>query len=148
MDPDTCRNLFSSQPVARLATIGGDGPHLVPVTFAVRGDIVVTAVDHKPKRTTRLQRLVNIAADPAVTILVDHYDEDWAHLWWVRADGTASIAESGDLHAEAVELLAAKYDHYRTRRPQGAAIWIKVERWTGWRAVSSQGGRSPDSLSG
>ena len=48
-----------------------------------------SAVDHKPKRSRALQRLENIAANPAVSLLVDDYAEDWSKLWWVRADGTA-----------------------------------------------------------
>lgn len=77
--------------VARLSTTRADGrPHVVPMTFALlsggeHADALVTAVDAKPKRTTDLQRLRNIAANPAVSVLVDHYDDDWTQLWWVRA---------------------------------------------------------------
>ena len=76
--------LFAAAPVARLATVGPDGcPHLVPVVFAVDGDVVYTAVDGKPKVSLRLRRLANIAARPQVSLLVDHYDDDWSRLWWV-----------------------------------------------------------------
>lgn len=118
--------------MARLATTGASGPHIVPIVFAASGDRIVTAVDHKPKRTRRLRRLTNIAADPAVAVLVDHYDDDWAKLWWVRADGSASVLESGPGFSSAVELLGAKYGQYRDHPPSGPVIDITVERWVGW----------------
>ena len=59
----------------------------MPVTFAVLGDIIVIAIDHKPKRSMNLKRLRNIADNPRVSLLVDRYDDDWSQLWWVRADG-------------------------------------------------------------
>jgi len=129
------RELFASATVARLATVGADGaPHLVPVCFAVVGDIVYSAVDDKPKRTTDLARLVNIAAEPRVALLADHYDGDWTRLWWVRADGHARIVASADERALALEALAAAYTQYAARPPQGPVIGIEVRRWSGWSA--------------
>jgi PPOX class probable F420-dependent enzyme len=132
MNPEHCRALFASQPVARLATVGAAGPHLVPVVFAVEGDRIVTAIDHKPKRTERLQRLLNIEADPAVAVLADHYEDDWTRLWWVRADGAARILGEGADWSAAIDLLAAKYAHYLERPPSGPVIEITVARWSGW----------------
>jgi len=127
------RRRFAAARVARLATVGADGrPHLVPVTFAVAGDVIVTAVDHKPKRTTALRRLANIAANPRVSLLVDEYSEDWTSLWWVRADGPARVVEAGPDRATAAARLVAKYDQYRARPPAGPAIVIEVRRWRGW----------------
>jgi len=124
--------------VARLATVSAEGaPHIVPVTFAVEGDVIWTAVDHKPKRTTALRRLANIAANPRVALLADHYDEDWEALWWARADGTARVVEPAaepELRAAAVRALAARYPPYRARPPAGALVVIAVERWSGWSA--------------
>lgn len=114
--------------------MGRQGPHIVPITFAIRGDEVISAVDHKPKRTKRLQRLINIEAYAAVTLLVDHYSDDWEQLWWVRADGLATIIESGTGQASAVDLLVAKYDQYKVRRPTGPVISVAVDMWTGWQA--------------
>ena len=94
LDPDECRRRFASAERVVLATIGADGaPHLVPVTFALLkadhgGDVIVVAVDHKPKRTTELQRLRNIRREPRVSFLADHYSQDWEQLWWVRADAS------------------------------------------------------------
>ena len=121
-----------------MATIGPSGPHLVPVVFAVRGDEIVTVVDHKPKRTHRLQRLANITTDPRVTLLADHYEDDWSGLWWARADGTASIIEAGEAHSAAIDLLADKYAPYRGQRPNGPVISVAVARWSGWRASPRQ----------
>lgn len=135
MTPEEARSKFASAPVARLATLSPDrGPHLVPVTFALDGDRIVTAVDAKPKRGGRLRRLENIAADPRVSLLVDHYDEDWARLWWARAEGRAWLAEGGAELERAFELLRERYRQYRTVELIGPAVWIDVERWTGWSA--------------
>ncbi|HEY7592636.1 MAG TPA: TIGR03668 family PPOX class F420-dependent oxidoreductase [Actinophytocola sp.] len=131
MDEAQARSRFAAARVARLATVAGDGtPHLVPVTFAVRGDTVVIAVDHKPKRGTDLKRLRNIAADPRVSLLADHYDEAWDRLWWVRADGRARVAQTGP-----VDLLVAKYPQYAARPPAGPVIVVEIDRWRGWAAA-------------
>ncbi|RZQ66000.1 TIGR03668 family PPOX class F420-dependent oxidoreductase [Amycolatopsis suaedae] len=122
------RSRFAAARVARLATAAADGtPHLVPVTFAVDGDTVVFAVDHKPKSTANLRRLANIEANPAVSFLVDHYDEDWTRLWWVRADGTAAVEPAGPMDA-----LVAKYPQYADRPPEGPVVVTAVSRWSGW----------------
>lgn len=132
------RERFAVSRVAHLATIDtACRPHLVPVVFALDGDTVVLAVDHKPKRTTRLKRLANIAANPSVCLLADHYDENWDRLWWVRADGEARVLPSADRCPEAarcVGLLAAKYPQYAGRPPGGPVVEVSVLRWSGWRA--------------
>ncbi|HEY5143568.1 MAG TPA: TIGR03668 family PPOX class F420-dependent oxidoreductase [Solirubrobacteraceae bacterium] len=140
MDSDAARALVAGARVARLATTGLDGrPHVVPLTFALLGDgRIVSAVDHKPKRTSALRRLANIAADPRVALLADHYEEDWSQLWWARADGTARVvALDADraLAAQALGALAARYPAYAERPPQGPLVVIAVERWSGWRAA-------------
>ncbi len=130
------RQRFATAQVARLGTVTAAGaPRLVPITFAVDGDHVVTAVDHKPKSTRQLARLADIAHEPRVAVLADHYNADWARLWWVRADGTAAVAADGPALAHAVELLQAKYPHYRHRPPAGPAIVVTVARWSGWAAT-------------
>jgi PPOX class probable F420-dependent enzyme len=138
LDPAEARGRFAAACVARLATADAGGrPHIVPVTFALDGDgTIVTAVDHKPKRTRALKRLANIAENPRVTLLVDHYADDWEALWWARADGTATVAEPGTGEAEhAAALLAERYAQYRERPPEGPAISVAVERWSGWTAA-------------
>lgn len=117
--------------MARLATVSADGaPRIVPIVFALAGAEIVTAVDHKPKSTTRLRRLEDIAANPAVSLLADAYDDDWSQLWWARADGVARVHASYDL-----EPLVAKYADYREHRPAGPVIVIEVTRWSGWSAT-------------
>ncbi len=135
LDPAEARRRFAAAPVARLATVGPAGqPHLVPVTFAVDGDRVYTAVDAKPKTTTDLRRLRNIAVDPRVAVLADHYEADWAALWWARADGTAVLLDRPADMAGPLRLLATRYPQYRASPPAGPVIRIQVTRWTGWAA--------------
>jgi len=125
---------FAEARVARLATVGETGaPHLVPIVFAVAGDVIHTAVDAKPKRHTRLRRLANIAHEPRVSVLADHYDEDWTLLWWVRADGVARVAGAS---ADALAALTAKYPQYRATPPPGPFLRIEVRRWSAWSATS------------
>ena len=116
--------------MARLATADAEGrPHIVPVTFALDGDTVFMAVDQKPKRTRALKRLANIAENPRVALLADEYDDDWSRLWWVRADGMARV---GELSVRALDLLRGRYDQYVADPPEGPAIVVAVERWSGW----------------
>jgi PPOX class probable F420-dependent enzyme len=123
-------DLFAAARVARLATVGADGsPHLVPIVFALAGEVIHTAVDAKPKRHRALRRLANIAHEPRVSVLADHYDEDWSLLWWVRADGVARVLEESPAGAAA---LAAKYPQYRITPPPGPFVEIRVERWSSW----------------
>lgn len=133
LDTEEARRRFYRADVARLATVGDDRPHLVPVTFAPAGpDTVVIGVDDKPKSTTDLKRLRNIAANPQVTLLADRYDPDWTHLWWSRADGTARTLTEGAGHAHAWDLLRARYPQYAGRELGGPIIEVAVHRWTGW----------------
>lgn len=123
--------------MARLATAGPDAvPHLVPVTFALAGDVIYTAVDAKPKASTHLRRLRNIMANPRVALLADHYQDDWGQLWWVRADGLAGILTAAAQMAGPCRLLAARYPQYRDNPPPGPVIQITVSRWSGWAAAA------------
>lgn len=120
---------FTEAHVARLATVGPDGrPHLVPVVFAVHEDTIVTAVDGKPKSTARLKRLKNIESNPKISLLVDHYDDDWSQLWWIRVDGRATITENSD----ALRQLRAKYTQYQQVPLDGPVIEISVDGVATW----------------
>ncbi|MFD6447410.1 TIGR03668 family PPOX class F420-dependent oxidoreductase [Promicromonospora sp. NPDC060204] len=144
LDADVCRSRFAAARHAYLATADADGvPQLVPVTFALvsttegpvpaaADDEIVVAVDHKPKTTRDLKRLRNITENPHVAVLADRYDDDWAHLWWVRADGVAAVEHDGAPRETALDALAARYPQYRERRPDGPVIRVRVTRWSGW----------------
>jgi PPOX class probable F420-dependent enzyme len=137
LSSDEARRRFLAEPRAVLGTVGEDGvPHLVPVTFVHSAGHVYIAVDHKPKSTTDLKRLRNIAAHPAVALLADHYADDWSRLWWVRADGNATVTElhqlPAPLRAELHALFAAKYAEYAATPPRGPVVDIDIRRWSGW----------------
>jgi len=124
---------FAESPVAHLASVRADGaPHIVPVVFALDGATIVTVVDEKPKRARNLRRIENVASEPRVSVLVDHYDEDWRRLWWVRADGRGRIVHEGPELDRAIELITARYPQERARPPRGPALLIDVERWRFW----------------
>jgi PPOX class probable F420-dependent enzyme len=134
LNSEEARKRFATSPVARLATISARArPHLVPIVFVVAGEVIYTSVDAKPKTTTALRRLANIAANPAVTVLVDRYGDDWTQLWWARADGDARIAEGVEAEA-AIRRLTARYPQYERQPPPGPVIAIDVARWSGWSA--------------
>ena len=135
MDEARCRALAATSRVARLATTRPDGlVDLVPIVFAFVDDDLVFAVDHKPKTTTRLQRLANIAANPEVTVLFDHHDDaDWDRLWWVRLRGVAAEHDPGDAEP-AIDALVERYPQYRETRPAGPVVVITPTAWTGWAA--------------
>jgi PPOX class probable F420-dependent enzyme len=137
MTPAQARARFEAARVARLATADRAGqPHVVPIVFAVADDVVYSAVDHKPKRTKALRRLANVAENPLVAILVDHYDDaDWGSLWWARADGTGRLLPAGsDEEQRAVEGLQARYAVYVDLPPAGPVLAVDVQRWSGWAA--------------
>jgi PPOX class probable F420-dependent enzyme len=141
VSPEEARGRFAQARVARLATAGADGrPHLVPVVFAVvEGSdhhVIYSVVDDKPKRTTALRRLTNVAENPAVSALVDHYEDDWNRLWWVRADGSGRLL--ADLEApEAAAAVARLQDRYPQQRAIGTVLAIDVARWSGWAATAA-----------
>jgi PPOX class probable F420-dependent enzyme len=129
------RARFEQASTARLATVTPGGkPHLVPVVFAVRGDVVYTAVDAKPKTTQKLRRLANIEHNPNVSFLVDHYDDDWTQLWWVRVDGVAAIHHGGGVMAAGYAALRAKYAQYQQVPLNGPLIAVTVQRWASWQS--------------
>ncbi|HEY2599600.1 MAG TPA: TIGR03668 family PPOX class F420-dependent oxidoreductase [Candidatus Dormibacteraeota bacterium] len=136
MDRDEMRRRVESASVARLATAGENGrPHIVPICFAVEDQTLYFAVDSKPKQTTNLKRLRNIAANPAVSILIDHYEDDWDRLWWVRLDGAARIVADAAEVQRALRLLATRYSQYRATMPGGPVVAVAVAGMSGWSAT-------------
>jgi PPOX class probable F420-dependent enzyme len=121
--------------VARLATLDPDGrAHLVPIVFALDGDTLYSAVDRKPKRTQRLRRIENARARADVTILVDHYEEDWGRLWWIRLRGRARVLDTGTELEHALALLREKYLQYRDEPPTGPVLAVEITEVREWSA--------------
>jgi PPOX class probable F420-dependent enzyme len=133
VETEAMRRRVADARVGRLATVTASGlPHIVPCCFVLDGDTVFSAVDHKPKSTFELVRLDNLRSTEVASLLVDHYEEDWATLWWVRIDGRGRVAEAGEERERALGLLAAKYEQYRARIPAGPVVVIEVTTWRAW----------------
>lgn len=129
------RSLVTAARVARLATVRADGrPHIVPVCFVLDGDVVYSAVDHKPKRSRRLLRVANVESTGHASVLVDAYGEDWSTLWWVRLDGRGRVVDDPAEIEQAVTALTAKYPQYRERPPGGPVLAVDITAWSGWAA--------------
>jgi PPOX class probable F420-dependent enzyme len=138
MKLEQMRELVEAARVGRLATLGATSrPHLVPICFALESESLYSAVDEKPKRSKRLKRLENIRSRPEVAVIVDHYEEDWSRLWWVRLDGRASVLEDGSEREHGLELLLAKYPQYRAEPPTGPVIAVRIDRWQGWASAAA-----------
>jgi PPOX class probable F420-dependent enzyme len=135
-DASLLRTRVTDARVARLATTDHDGrPHLVPIVFALAGDTLYSAVDEKPKRSRVLRRIENARARPEVTVLVDHYDDDWSSLWWARLRGRARVLGGGEEAERALALLVEKYAQYREAPPGLPVLAIDVDEWLGWSAA-------------
>lgn len=118
--------------VGRLATADRSAsPHLIPVCFAVSSHRLYSAVDEKPKRGGLLKRLRNIAENPRVAFLADHYDEDWSRLGWVMIGGRAVLLEGGREHEAAKGLLKDRYAQYASTN-LGTVISIEIVNVRAW----------------
>jgi len=136
VSPEAARERFATATHALLATADRDGaPHIVPIVFVLARETIYNAVDRKPKRTTSLRRVHNVLENSRVAVLAEHYSDDWAQLWWVRAEGHARVIEAGGAEgAAALGLLSARYAPYREAPPPGPLLAIDVARWSGWEA--------------
>ncbi len=104
----------------------------MPCCFIRDGHTVWSAVDAKPKTTLALRRLANLRDHPMVSLLVDHYDEDWDQLWWIRMDGLAEVVAEAADRDRALDALATKYPQYVEHRPPGAVIAVTITRSRSW----------------
>lgn len=124
------RRYLDAARIARLATADADGrPHVVPVCFTRRGDVLVSALDEKPKRVDPgdLRRFRNLRANPRAALVVDHYTENWDELGWVQVRGTADILEPSDgAHQPGVTALREKYEQYMTHELDARPL-IQIE---------------------
>jgi PPOX class probable F420-dependent enzyme len=124
--------------VARLATIDPDGrPHLVPIVLALAGERLYSAVDAKPKRSRSLRRVANARERPDVTVLIDHYEDDWSRLWWVSLRGRARVLEAGEEAERALGLLVDKYEQYRRELPGRPVLAVDILEWRSWDASAT-----------
>ena len=125
--------------VAHLATADQySRPHVVPIVFVLHGDTLYFPLDRKPKRDDdwhMLRRVRNIETNGRVSIVIDHYEEDWSKLGWILLEGLATILESGDERDAAVRALAGKYPQYAggslADRP---VVRVTIERRVSWSA--------------
>jgi PPOX class probable F420-dependent enzyme len=110
-------------------------PRVLPVTYAVLENAIVTAVDHKPKHVPadRLARVRWLRARPRAALTVDHYDDDWSQLRWVQAIGRVTIVEAVDA-PEAIAALTDRYTPYRNQPPVGPVLSLAPDRLLWWRA--------------
>jgi PPOX class probable F420-dependent enzyme len=133
--PDWASDLIATERVARLAYLDDDErPRVLPVTFAVAGGAVWSAIDEKPKRSPEPARVAYLRRRPEASLLVDRYDDDWSRLAWVQLLGRVDVLPAGD-SPEAMAALAAKYEPYAERTPPGPLLRLTVERTLHWRAV-------------
>ena len=142
MNDDDAWARVRSARVGRLATMTPSNlPHVVPFVFVlVERDLdhtVYWAVDHKPKRSSDLQRIKNLKANPAVQFVVDAYDDDWDRLWWVRCSGIARLVGDDAERGLALDALASKYPQYADDPPDGPVVAIDIEHISGWEGAPS-----------
>jgi PPOX class probable F420-dependent enzyme len=132
--PEWARELLATERVARLAYLDDDGrPRVLPVTFAVAGDAVWSAIDEKPKRTPEPARVAYLRRRPRAALVVDRYDDDWSRLAWVQVLGRVALEGIGE-RPEAVDALRSKYPQYAADPPPGPLLRIEPERVLCWRA--------------
>jgi PPOX class probable F420-dependent enzyme len=138
---DRQRQFLAQQRIAHLATADRRAiPHVVPVCFAIIEAALYITIDEKPKRgsTVALKRLRNIAENPAVAVVVDRYDENWARLGWVMLRGRAEILNEGTEHDEAQALLRSRYPQLGPMQiARYPVIAVRIERTTSWGDLSA-----------
>jgi PPOX class probable F420-dependent enzyme len=133
VDAHQARLRVSTARVGHLATVTGEHrAHLVPCCFVLSDDTIYSAIDAKPKSTLDLRRLQNLRSNSAASLLVDHYEEDWATLWWIRVDGKGRVVDDRIEHARAIDLLSAKYEQYVASPPPGSVLAIDIDDWRTW----------------
>ena len=123
-----------------LGTIARSGlPQLVPVCFALVGSEIAIAIDEKPKQGTTLARVRNIERDPRATLLVDHYEDRWEQLAWLRLEGDAAVLDRGAGWPHALEALRRRYPRYRAMTLEELpVIRLRPTRVVGWRWQEGQ----------
>jgi PPOX class probable F420-dependent enzyme len=132
--PAGAKALLDAERVARLAFLdAADHPRVLPVTFAVAGGALFTAVDDKPKRSREPARVRYLRRRPQASLCVDHYDDDWTRLAWVQLLGVVDVLDAAEAPA-GLAALADRYPPYRERRPPGPILRLAPVRALHWRA--------------
>jgi PPOX class probable F420-dependent enzyme len=131
---------------AILATTDPDGrPRPIPICFIVDAADpahvrVLTPLDDKPKAVDDkrdLARVRDIRARPAVSLLIERWDEDWSRLAWLRLDGRAELVEPADVPPDVVQRLRDKYPQYVSHALESSPmIAIHIERARSWGALN------------
>lgn len=137
--PGWAQDLLERSPLGHLSYLDDrDRPRVLPVTFAIAGEELWTAIDHKPKRKPpdQIARVRYLRRRPEAALCVDHYEDDWSRLAWVQTIGSVEIleSESGGVLAGALDALRAKYRHYADAPPDGPFLRLRLERVLCWRA--------------
>src|SRR5215212_4428253 len=133
--PAWALDMLERERVARLAFLDdAPQPRVLPVTFALAGGSVWSAIDDKPKRAAEPARVRWLRRHPEAALGVDVYDDDWSQLAWVQLLGAVEVldVEAGRV---GVEALTVKYAQYRERRPPGPVMRLEVDRALWWRAA-------------
>lgn len=137
--PGWARELLERSPVGRLGLLDDAGdPRVLPVTFAVSGGALVSAIDHKPKRVAgeQLARIRWLRARPRAALTVDRYDDDWSQLAWVQALGEVRLLDAAT-EPEAARALAERYPAYRACPPSGLLLSLEPRRLVWWSASAT-----------
>jgi len=133
--PGWAKELLEGGRVGRLGFLDGeDGPRVLPVTYALHGDAIWSAVDRKPKRAGEPARIGYLRRRPEAALTVDHYSEDWRKLRWIQVLGDVEILAAGDAPG-ALEALVHKYEPYRAEPPPGPLIRLAPTRFLWWSAA-------------
>ena len=135
LSPSQDRFLRSAR-AGHLATADANGqPHVIPVCYVFDGQTIYSVLDSKPKSTLlrQLRRVRNILANPQVSLVVDHYEEDWTRLQYVMVTGDAELLESGEEWTRSIVMLREKYPQYQVMDlGESPVIKITPVRFVPW----------------
>lgn len=135
LSPSQDRFLRSAR-AGHLATADANGqPHVIPVCYVFNGESIYSVLDAKPKTTPlrQLRRVRNILANSRVSLVVDHYEEDWTKLQYVMVTGDAELVESGEEWTRSIAMLREKYPQYQSMDlAESPVIKITPARFVPW----------------
>jgi PPOX class probable F420-dependent enzyme len=133
--PSWAHELLVDTRVGRLGLLDDEGrPRVLPVTFAVADGEIWSAIDQKPKSSSKPARVRYLRRDPRAALMVDRYSDDWDELAWVQVLGRVRIVEMAEGPA-GLAALTAKYEQYREESPPGPLLALEPERCLSWRAA-------------